>query len=272
MDNQILLLFSDLECELAEIKLKQLNNLEESTLCIETIENYLSKTEIQLLDYNFSSKFTEIEFYKIHFPKFYKIYFYYKEIFTIENERLHKCLTIIHEIEFYSAYKKRLINRHYDDFIKLQYYKLSPLKMDKKLFLRKYYRWRRINLISTESDSYVSNSITRSIGKRLSTEEIINYLDFRINIISTSNQVDKSNLKWTGSKIFLIELIYSLYLVGHINNVKTELSELVVFFENQFNIELNNHNNFIQDLKLRKLNKTKFLDQLKEVLVEKFET
>lgn len=69
-----------------------------------------------------------------------------------------------------------------------------------------------------------------------------------------------------------MELIYSLYLIGFINQGKVELTELVLFFETNFDIELNNHNNIIQDIKMRKINKFKLLDQLKEVLSNKLDT
>ncbi len=74
--------------------------------------------------------------------------------------------------------------------------------------------------------------------------------------------------RWTGSKISLFELIYSLYSTGVLNNGNCKINELTELFEEIFNIRLDDIYRGFQDIKLRK-NQTYFLDTLKEALLRK---
>lgn len=76
------------------------------------------------------------------------------------------------------------------------------------------------------------------------------------------------NIKWTGSKISLYELIYSLCNAGVLNNGSCEINELTTLFEQVFNICLYDIYRGFQDIKLRS-NPTKFLDTLKDALLRK---
>lgn len=74
--------------------------------------------------------------------------------------------------------------------------------------------------------------------------------------------------KWTGSKISLYELIYSLCSTSVLNDGNCDINELTELFEQIFNIRLDDIYRGFQDIKLRS-NPTKFLDLLKEALLRK---
>jgi len=102
---------------------------------------------------------------------------------------------------------------------------------------------------------------------------VIQYIEHKISVLKefihqkdNSKKDKKYNLRWTSSKVLLVELIYALYLSKTINDGRIELQELVEFFEDIFNIDLHNHNNVIQNIKARKSNKTKFIDLLRDQL------
>ena len=155
---------------------------------------------------------------------------------------------------------------------RLKLFKPEPGNIDKKLFLRKNYKWRRKNFTNFISESFVFNTVSNVVGKHKAIKKLIIYSDNKIHELSNCKPPPTYQLKWTASKVLLMELIYSLYLIGFINQGKVELTELVLFFETNFDIKLNNHNNIIQDIKMRKINKYKLLDQLKEVLSNKLDT
>src|SRR5690554_5323997 len=77
------------------------------------------------------------------------------------------------------------------------------------------------------------------------------------------------NLKWTGNKVELIELIYALHAVGSINNGEVEIKEIATTLQALFNIQLGDYYRTYIEIRARKINNTKFLDRLKQTLQNK---
>jgi hypothetical protein len=77
-------------------------------------------------------------------------------------------------------------------------------------------------------------------------------------------------LKWTGSAIELVELVYALYESESFG--KTPLKTLFNSFCNIFDCEITNYYRLFWDIKNRTSeNRAKFLDELKRLLVRKIE-
>ncbi|MFO7719313.1 MAG: RteC domain-containing protein [Gillisia sp.] len=72
----------------------------------------------------------------------------------------------------------------------------------------------------------------------------------------------KHDLKWTSSKVALIELIYALHHSGAINNGSADIISIVTLLEEVFNLKLDNFYKKFADIKVRKGRRTKFLDEL----------
>lgn len=75
-------------------------------------------------------------------------------------------------------------------------------------------------------------------------------------------------LTWTSSKSNLVELIYALYVARWINNGQIEISELSEQISRIFNIELTNLYSIFRDIRARKSNTLKGLEQLAEALMD----
>lgn len=75
------------------------------------------------------------------------------------------------------------------------------------------------------------------------------------------------SLKWTGSKVDLIELIYALHSEGVFNNGATGLKEVITFFESSLEIELGQFNRVFLEIRHRKSDRTKFMNTLKNKLI-----
>jgi len=73
-------------------------------------------------------------------------------------------------------------------------------------------------------------------------------------------------LKWTASKVDLIELIYALHAAGVFNNGRADLKEIAECLQQVFEVDLGQYNRVFYDIRARKINKTKFLDALKDGL------
>lgn len=67
---------------------------------------------------------------------------------------------------------------------------------------------------------------------------------------------------WSGSKTALVELIYALYASGDLNHGTSEISTIASSFEDYFNIKLDNIYKTYSEIKARKNNRTKYLENL----------
>jgi len=111
-------------------------------------------------------------------------------------------------------------------------------------------------------------------------DRLIEYLQQEIEEIENRNGMESmmqtnqinSKLFWTGSKTNLIELIYALQSRGTINSGTADIKEIALMCEQVFNIELGNYYHTFIEIRSRKSNRTKLLDNLKESLSRSFGT
>jgi hypothetical protein len=110
------------------------------------------------------------------------------------------------------------------------------------------------------------------LSKILCNERIRIYLTNAIqNIEKPTSSPTNLPLTWTGSKTDLIELIYALQAAGVFDNKAADLKQIATHFENSFNVNLGNYYRVYQDIRLRKTNQLKFLDALKQGLLQRMQ-
>ena len=108
-------------------------------------------------------------------------------------------------------------------------------------------------------------------------EDLIQFLQIEIGKVESKNMMDSvapekllnSNLNWTGSKTNLIELVYALQSSGSINSGTADIKEIALMLERVFNIDLGNYYQTFTEIRSRKSNPTKFIDNLKESLINR---
>lgn len=76
-------------------------------------------------------------------------------------------------------------------------------------------------------------------------------------------------LNWAGSKTALTELIYALHAQGVFDNADIKI--IAKTFESIFNIDLGDFYHTFMELKNRKVNRTKFLDSLRDALIKRMD-
>jgi len=81
-----------------------------------------------------------------------------------------------------------------------------------------------------------------------------------------------ANLRWTGSRAGLVELIYALQSGGVYNNGQIGIKELADSFQHLFHVDLGNYYHVFNELRLRKKNRTALLDHLRERVIRKMDT
>lgn len=70
-------------------------------------------------------------------------------------------------------------------------------------------------------------------------------------------------MKWTGSKVALVELVYALHNEKIINNGNISLNECIKAVETFFNTEIKQHNRIFLEIRNRKtIDKTNFINSL----------
>jgi hypothetical protein len=80
----------------------------------------------------------------------------------------------------------------------------------------------------------------------------------------------RTSLKWTGSIVEWVELIYALYLVKRISNGKISLNELFQQMGEVFDFEVKEFANYFMNIKNRKdEQRTKFTDLLRDAVLER---
>ncbi|MEE4248527.1 MAG: RteC domain-containing protein, partial [Kangiellaceae bacterium] len=81
----------------------------------------------------------------------------------------------------------------------------------------------------------------------------------------------RRSLKWTASKIDLIELIYALHASGALEDGRITIKELAEVCEELFELSFDNVYRTYLEIKARKNDRTNFLDKLKTQLIVKIE-
>jgi len=163
--------------------------------------------------------------------------------------------------------KKKLRKKHFY----YNYYKANSTYLDHRLF-------RRINQdIFCTTGAYLldidkrHNTPAVHVFAQIEAYEMLrHYLKKKIKAFADKTgapPAGRSNqLKWTTSKVDLIELIYALHAAGVFNNGRADLKEIAECLQQVFDIDLGQYNRVFYDIRARKINKTKFLDALKDGL------
>ena len=269
-------LIHELEHNLKSLEYK-INNihclLEQSIiLCKSTLE----KLRNRFKENTFNNAQEEIEFYKQVKPKVVSYLIFYAKRLHIESKRVVEGRK--EQIKYFKKAISELqvyFNNNLDFY---HYYKSKATHLDEQYFLREN-KTIRINVEEYYffTEDKFSTSHDGSLAIVMAYIKLIEYLKNEINKLNNTSKnmgsitpfQKKSQLNWSGSKTDLIELIYALHATRSINNGIIDIKELATNFEQIFNIKLGNFYNTFIEIKARKTNTTKFLDQLKENLTER---
>ncbi|WP_136468017.1 RteC domain-containing protein [Flagellimonas onchidii] len=79
------------------------------------------------------------------------------------------------------------------------------------------------------------------------------------------------NLRWTSTKVSLTELVYALYHSGAVNNGKADIKQIANAFEKVFNFSLGDFYRTYIEIRSRKKDRMKFLDEINYIMSRKME-
>ena len=128
-----------------------------------------------------------------------------------------------------------------------------------------------------EADLKFTTSHDFKIAKILAHDLLQLYLEDKLKTLERKN--DKLNIQrnpnskliWTGSKVSLTELLYALHSEGVFNNGAVDLKNIAEYFEDIFDIDLGQYRRTFLEIRVRKSERTKFINSLKENLTKRMD-
>lgn len=264
--------FCEFELEIEKIRKTTTDPISQAKQALQYIEVKLKELFKWLKKYVFNSIEEEIHFFKELKFKITSKCIFYKNILDIESNSPpnSKTLKIRH-------YEKALnicyqFSKKDKEFYK--YFRSGSSYNDHLYFIRKSDK-QIINsdVILINFDKKVCTSHDLKVASIIANDILVIYLEEKIdqinNSCSTTHPAIKSKLTWTGTKIEMVELIYSLYYQKIFNGGKAEIKEIAEEFSRAFNIQLDNSiYRCFTDIKNRPDPKGKFLNGLSENLDE----
>lgn|SRR5690606_20700322 len=259
-----------LETTISELEIEADYSIQRIELVIQLIVECLSDVKEYVLKKGFKNTDEEIHFFKHQKPTIVAKLIYYNAIYKIETKKPYGAKPI----RKYLKKELKKLKRHFDnnlDFYK--YYRTNNSYLDEKLFVRRKHDIKLcLDTYYFQSDHSFNTSHDYKVAKIIANDLIQVYIEDQL---YNKHQEEKSTapkkLNWTGSKASLIELIYALHYQGVFDNGNADIRLITKYFENTFNVNLGNFYQTYLELRTRKMNRTKFLDALRETLIKKMD-
>lgn len=182
-------------------------------------------------NYTFENQSEEIRYYKIEKPEFMKYGVYLHRIYEMHLDEPIGFSEA--KMEFLQLEMNKLTAFQNENKEMFRYYKAHETNKDAEYFYRN----------SNKMDIFAVISATYMLEKYLYSEKDPRPLSEKLK--------DYPKIKWGGTKVELIELIYVLAYAGKIVHESKEMDMLVKAFEGTFDIDLGNHYRTFLDIRNR---------------------
>src|SRR5690554_84955 len=259
-----------LETAISELQIEATCPMQRAKAVIDLIVDSLSELKEYVLKRGFKNTNEEIRFFKYQKPVIVAKLIYYNTIYKIETKKPYGTKPIRKYLNKELKKLKRFFDNNLDFY---KYYRSNNSFLDDKYFLRGQLDIQLcVDTGHFQSDMTFSTSHDYKVAKIIANDLIQVYIENQLN-----NKDQKDNpkapkkLNWTGSKVAIIELIYSLHYQGVFENGNADIRLIAKYFEDAFNVNLGNFYQTYLELRNRKMNPTKFLDTFRETLIKKME-
>ena len=277
MKEKICDILSEIDLEIDEIDLYGYDIIETSLSMVHRLQTVLSDLRTKIQTYVFPTKEDEILFFKVQKPEILgRLLFFYK-IYRIETQCPNGSDEVIkgyisRELDNLTYF----FNRNLDFY---QYYRSHSILYDEYYFFSGKSDLRLCtDSAQFDKDPNFSTGYDYKVAKIIANEMLRIYLNKRLVKLETNTQVEdnlqkclKYPFRFTGKKVFLIELGYSLVSSGDINNGNVEIKEMMNFLGTVFQVELGDYYAAYIAMKERKKDRTAYLSRLQESLVKRMD-
>ena len=232
--------------------------------CLSNVKECVSKRGFNNID-------EEIYFFKYQKPVIVSKQIYYNSNYKIETRKPYGAK----HIRKYLNKELKKLKRFFDtnlDFYK--YYRSNNTFLDEKLFVRGKHDIKLcLDTYYLQSDQTFCTSHDYKVAKIMANDLIQVYIEDQLyyNTEQGNELIDLPQSNWTASKTALIELIYALHSNGVLDSGNADIKVIAKTFERAFNVDLGDFYHTFMELKSRKINRTKFLDCLRDALIRKMD-
>ena len=266
-------LYQELKNELEITLADEINGAKRLTATLSIIRNKIKELKEFVEKQSFNSDQEEIYFFKYIKPSFYSLLIYQLELFALESNK--PCLDqkklrayYVKEMEFVERFFKQH-GFHYE------YYRLDANDLDNLYFIRGENVQSILIPEIPEPNPDFSTCCDHLFSKFIAMEMLRDTLSKMIDNLSTTPDTigePVMEMKWTGDKVNLAEIIYGIYFTGQINYGKTELSTMIKWLGKIFQIDLKRIYSDYKDIRNRKVaTPTRYLDQVRTAMLQRIE-
>lgn len=256
--------------ELEEIQFNQPEIIHYSRQCSHLCRSCLDELRKVVVEIKFDNSEQEIDFFKTLKPLFSSLLIYYSEVFHMELRKPQGSKIQIEDFYMEEYDRINLFFGLHNDFYK--YYKSQATESDNVYFLRGNIK-SSIALHYTELDYEFSTGYDLLIARFRANDMLSDYITKSIESLNakTDASVIKSEFTWTAPVTAFAELIVALDAYAVFNNTPIGIGKLSIFFSSLFNLgHINIHKKY-EEIRIRKKNRTVFLDALKLSLMRKLD-
>ncbi|WP_223713154.1 RteC domain-containing protein [Niabella beijingensis] len=260
----------ELEEEIKELTYEQGNVLASSEKAVELILHKTSELKEYVLKTGFKNVQEEIHFFKYQKPAIIAKLIYHNAIYKIEARKPYGAKPIRKYLNKELKKLKRFFDNNLDFY---KYYRSNNSFLDENFFVRGKHDiklW--LDTYYFQSDQTFSTSHDYKVAKIIANDLIQVYIEGQLySKTQDSNSASTEILNWTGSKVAMIELIYALHYQGVFDNGNSDIRMIAKYFENAFSVDLGDFYHTYLEIKNRKINRTKFIDTLRDGLIKKMD-
>lgn len=226
------------------------------------VKSHIAELREFTYKYLFSDTEEEIDFFKNVKPVLLAQYYYYE---ALASYAAGKPFGDADRMKNYSHSFLSEIRIHYSKYLDFYTYCVSgSSNLDNIYFTRN-----STMIGEPELDVRFSTKYDLILARFICNQHLEETIMSRIEVKPGTPEL--STLKWTAKKTHLVELVYALHQAAAFNNGKAELKEIAKAFEVLFNTSLDNLYKKFQEISLRKINRTMFIDELKVKLEQKLD-
>ena len=270
-------ILQEIDSEIDNFDFYDCDIIENSLAMITRLENILTELRVQIANYTFASKEEEIQFFKEQKPEILGKLLFFDKVYQIESKFPNGSDEVV------TAYLNEKLdnltyffNRNLDFY---QYYRSKSTLYDEHYFIR----GRADVRLHSDSSRYdrdpnFSTGFDYKVAKILANEMLRIFLNKRLQNIGKEKHLEESRARYlkhpvsfTGKKVVLIEIGYSLASAGYINHGNIEIKEIMDYLGAVFNIDLGDYYAAYIGMKGRKKDRAMHLNQLSQLLIKRMD-
>lgn len=252
-----------------EYSVKVTTMIEQAVSMITLLQDILSQLRDTIRISGFTDATNEIEFFRFVKPHVVGKLIFYNEVYRIETT------CPVQGGKMYRKYfmgQLKIVKQNHASQLDMsfyRYYRSGRRDKDNEFFQRGQLHFSSVVdsfyfEMDNQYSSYYDHLAAKIIAQDLLYAYLLSHIDPEMGL-NTINP-DFEEVRWTGTKNALIELIYALYVSGAISNGKIGVRKVSAVFQGLFKIPLGDVHHAFHRMKDRAGRRTLFIEKLKDSL------